>query len=135
MELADFIQRVQNTNFKKITWIYLTSKSVHENKKPDPASETVPWLPTKHSGTMAGATGFGDIVRGDRTIVTSFDNKLLGVYKIEGSIRVGQPTVLTRIVDLKNGSVGSKSGSAAGCYLLKDDFLKLLEDVQKSNAT
>lgn len=133
MELSDFIQRVQNTNFKKITWIYLNSKSV-ENKKPDPNSETVPWLPTKHAGTMAGATGFGDIVRGDRTIVASFDGKLLGVYKIEGSIRVGATTLLTRIVDLKNAAVGAKSGSAAGTYLLKEDFLKLLESVQKVNA-
>ncbi len=132
MELSDFIQRVQNTNFKKITWIYLNSKSVEE--KPDLNSETLPWLPTKHAGTMAGATGFGDIVRGDRTIVTSFDGKLLGVYKIEGSIKVGKTTVLTRIVDLKNAKVGAKSGSAAGSYLLKEDFLKLLEGVQKSNA-
>ena len=81
---------------------------------------------------MAGKTGFGDIVRGDRTIVTSFEGRLLGVYKIEGSIRTGEPTVLTRIVDLKNSKVGSKSGSAAGCYLPKEDFLKLLEDVRKS---
>ncbi len=134
MELADFIQRVQNTNFKKITWIYLNSKSVAENKAPDLASETLPWVPSKHAGTMAGATGFGDIVRGDRTIVTSFDGKLLGVYKIEGSIRVGETTVLTRIVDLKNASVGKKSGAAAGTYLLKEDFLKLLTDVQKTTA-
>ncbi len=129
MELTEFIEKARNGPFKKITWIYLTKKNVFENKEPDASSETLSWVPSKHSGTMAGATGFGNIVNNDRTVLVSYDRRMMGVYKIEGPIRVGQPTILKKIVDLKNRSVKTQPGGASGCYLLKDQLLKLLEEV------